>query len=126
MCHECVRMQEKLSRRTGELRFKNFPGGHASDTPRKTRAFGARSNPRAFELAWIRRSIKSPASLSVQLDIYELIVLDRTVRDLVRLTRYFLKEIIDLLLGQYCVPLLLYVKEIHKKERKMFQNKQTL
>ena len=40
------------------------------DTPRKVHAFGARSNPRAFRLARIRRPIKSPASLSLQLGIY--------------------------------------------------------
>ena len=44
-------------------------GVHALDTTRKVSAFGAHSNPRAFGLARIRHSIKSPASLSLQLGI---------------------------------------------------------
>ena len=36
-------------------------------------AFGAHSNPRTFGLAQIRHSIKSPASLSLQLGIYVIV-----------------------------------------------------
>ena len=54
---------------------------HAPYTPRKVCASGARSNLHAFGLARIRRSIKSPGSLSLQLGIYASTDLSRKLRE---------------------------------------------